>query len=190
MRHTDFYKQYKEIEAREREELKKAVLAHGGEFRFLTEDGEAIDGVQAPIVMAGDRHWDSNCDCVITRVVVNDGFLEIYGYDKEYGDNEIWLDDVELGHLNFIIDEIPETDEIQDVTTELSVNEISVVSLCRADLEDAGYAPDVPDSQLQQIANRIGKYLEWQDFFPQFLENVREACGYLEIPTLENNENK
>lgn len=34
MKHTDFYRKYREIEAQEREELKKAVLAHGGEFRF------------------------------------------------------------------------------------------------------------------------------------------------------------
>lgn len=116
MKHTDFYSKYREIEAQEREELKKAVLAHGGEFRFQTEDGEGIEGVQTPIIMAGDSHWEANCDCYITRVAVNNGFLEIYGYDKEYGDGEILLDDVEFGHLSYIIDEIPETDEVCDVT--------------------------------------------------------------------------
>lgn len=123
MKHTDLYKKYKEIEAIEREELKKAVLAHGGEFRFQTEDGGGIEGVQAPIVMAGTKHWESNCDCYITRIVVNDGFLEIYGYDKECGDKETLLTDIGFGHLGYIIDEIPETDEVQDVTTEPSVNE-------------------------------------------------------------------
>ena len=82
MRHTDFYKKYKELESLEREELKKAVLAHGGEFRFMTKDGEEIEGVQAPIVMAGDRHWDANCDCYITRVVETTDFLRFTDMTK------------------------------------------------------------------------------------------------------------
>lgn len=185
MKHSDFYKQYRELEALEREELKKAVLAHGGEFRFQTEDGESIGDIQAPIVMAGDRHWDSNCDCIITRVAVVNGGLEIYGYDKEYGDKEMWLDDVEFGHLSYIIDEIPETNEVKDVTTEPPVNEVPIVSLCRDDIADAGYDSEISDDDFKQVASRIGKYLEWQEFFPQLLEDVREACAYLEIPTLK-----
>lgn len=189
MRHSNFYQQYRKLEALEREELKKAVLAHGGEFRFQTEDGENVEGVQMPIVMAGNRHWDANCDCYITRVAVVDGILEIYGYDKEYGNEEMRLDDVEFGHLSYIIDEIPETNDVKDVTTEPPVCEVPVVSLCREDISDAGYDPEISDDDFQQVASRIGKYLEWQDFFPQFLENVREACAYLEIPTLkEENE--
>lgn len=189
MRHSDFYKQYKELEALERAELKKAVLAHGGEFRFLTPDREEIDGVIAPIVMGGDSHWEQNCDCVISRVVVEDGHLSIYGYDKEYGDEEIYLDDIEFGHLNYIIDEIPETDEVKDVTTEQSVNEVPIVSLCREDISDAGYDPKISDDDFRQVAGRIGKYLEWREFFPQFLEDVQEACAYLEIsPLKEDNE--
>lgn len=188
MRHTDFYKQYKELEALEREELKKAVLAHGGEFCFQTEDGESVEGVQMPIVMAGDSQWESNCDCYITRVAVVDGFLEIYGYDKEYGNEEMRLDCIEFGHLEYIIDEIPETESVHDVTTEPPVNEVAIVSLCREDIADAGYSPDISDSDFQQVASRVGKYLEWQDFWPQNLENIREACGYLKIPELDRNE--
>lgn len=190
MRHSDFYKKYRELEALEREELKKAVLAHGGEFRFQTKDGEEIEGVSAPIVMAGDSHWDSNCDCVITRVAVVDGYLEIYGYDKEYGSEEMWLDDVEFGHLSYIIDEIPETEDMKDVSTAPPVYEVSVVSLCREDISDAGYDPEISDEDFQQVASRVGKYLEWQDFFPQFLEDVREACEYLELPLLKSNEDE
>ena len=186
MRHTDFYRKYRELEALERKELKKAVLAHGGEFRFRTEDGDDIEGVQMPIVMAGDSHWESNCDCYITRVAVVDGFLEIYGYDKEYGYKEIRLDDIEFGHLNYIIDEIPETDAVHDVTTDLPVNEVTLLSLCRADIEDAGYSPDITDEELQKVAGRIGKYLEWQEFYSQFRDNVREACDYLGLDMLSD----
>ena len=35
MKHTDLYNKYREIAAIEREELKKAALAHGGEFCFF-----------------------------------------------------------------------------------------------------------------------------------------------------------
>lgn len=190
MKHSDIYKQYRALEALEREELKKAVLAHGGEFRFQTEDGEPIEGIQAPIVMAGDSHWDSNCDCVITCVAVVDGYLEIYGYDKEYGDEEIWLDDIEFGHLSYIIDEIPETAEVSDVSVEATINEIPVVSICREDISDAGYDPEISNEDFQQVASRVGKYLEWQDFFPQFLENVREACDQCDIPTINDDNNE
>lgn len=188
MKHTDFYRKYKAIEALEREELKKAVLAHGGEFRFQTEDGNDVGDVQMPIVMAGDSHWECNCDCYITRVAVVDGYLEIYGYDKEYGNEETRLDDVEFGHLQYIIDEIPETDEVYDVTTAPPVNEVAVVSLCREDISDAGYDPEISDEDFRQVAGRVGKYLEWQDFWPQFMEDIREACDYLKIPTLDEDE--
>lgn len=115
MKHTDLYYKYKELEAIEREELKRAVLAHGGEFRFKTTDGNVPLGVQPPVVIAGDSHWESYCDCVITCVKVRNGNLEIYGYDKEYGNQEMLLE-VETGHLGYIIDEIPETEEVTDVS--------------------------------------------------------------------------
>ncbi len=190
MKHTDLYRKYRELEALEYAELKKAVMAHGGEFRFITEDGEEIDGVQMPIVMAGDRHWDSNCDCYITRVAVIGNCVNIYGYDKEYGDEEMLLDDIELGHISYIIDEIPETDEVHDVTIDPAVTSVAVVSLCRDDIQDAGYDPDITDDELQSVASRVGKYLEWQEFFPQFLENVREACDYLKLTPLNDGEDE
>lgn len=185
MKHSNFYQQYKKLEALEREELKKAILAHGGEFRFLTEDGEEIEGITAPIVMAGDSHWDSNCDCIITRVAVVDGYLEIYGYDKEYRDEELYLDDVEIGHLSYIIDEIPETDDVSDVSLESTIYEIPIVSLRREDIGDAGCDSDISNDEFRQVASRIGKYLEWQDFLSKFLENIRKTC---DITKLNENE--
>lgn len=140
--------------------------------------------------MAGDSHWESNFDCCITRVVVNNGFLEIYGYDKEWRSKEMLLEDIEFGHIGYIIDEIPEINEVHDVTIKPSVNVIPIVNLCRDDIEDAGYNPNVTDDELQQIASRIGKYLEWQEFYPQFLENVRDACDYLNIQTLNAEEDE
>lgn len=116
MKHTDFYSKYKELEAQERKELEKAVLAHGGEFRFLTEDGQDIEGISAPVIIAGGKHWESNCDCIVSRVTVEYGFPEIYGYDCNYKDEEVYLSSIEFGHLGYIIDAIPETDDVHDVS--------------------------------------------------------------------------
>lgn len=188
MKHTDLYDKYKKLDAIEREELKQAVLAHGGEFRFETEEGEPVEGVQSPIVIAGERHWESYCECIVSRVVVRNDYLEIYGYAKEWRDGEILLD-VEIGNIGYIIDEISETDEVHDVSIPSNIKEIAVINLCREDIKDAGYSPNISDDELQQIASRIGKYLEWQEFWPQFYANVKEACDYLGIPELENQMN-
>lgn len=112
MKHTDLYSKYKALEAIEIEELKRAVLAHGGDFRFDEESG----AMQMPIVIAGNKHWESNCDCYVTRVQVVDGCLKIYGFAKESVEEEDILDDVEFGHLSYITCEIPETDEVSDVS--------------------------------------------------------------------------
>ena len=150
MKHTDFYSKYKELEAQEREELTKAVLAHGGEFRFLTEDGEDIEGISAPVIIAGGKHWESNCDCIVSRVTVEYGFPEIYGYDCNYKDEEVYLSSIEFGHLGYIIDAIPETDDVHDVSTEPSIYVVPVANLCREGIKESGYNPDVPNEELQQ----------------------------------------
>lgn len=158
MKHTDLYYKYKELEAIEREELKQAVLAHGGEFRFKTTDWETSPDVQPPVVIAGGKHWESYCDCVITRVAVIDGCLEIYGYDKEYGDQEMLLE-VETGHLGYIIDEIPETEEVDDV------------SLSEQDLKKIK-----PGSVNDKIVEEIA---EWATSSVAFLsESTEYARGY------------
>ena len=182
MKHTDLYNKYRELEAIEREELKRAVLAHGGEFCFFDENGDEVEGTHPPIVLAGNSHWSSNVDCVITRVAVVDNFLEIYGYDKEgYSDEDICLDGVELGHLGYITDAISETKEIKDVTVTSHVNELPVVKIGREDIEAAGYASDITDEEFEQIAGKVRKYLEWQDFDTQLYNNIKSACEYFDI---------
>lgn len=116
MKHTDFYNKYREIEAMERAELKKAVMAHGGEFRFVNEDGEEIEGICAPIIMASGQDCNTSCDFIVSRVSVVNNILEIYGVEKEWGVEEEWLGYIEAGHLHYIIDEIPETEDVKDVT--------------------------------------------------------------------------
>lgn len=182
MKHTNIYKKYMELEHIEREELKRAVMAHGGEFRFFDENREELNGVDYPIIMAGNPDWSSNVDCVITRVAVVDGVLEIYGYDKEYGwDGEMTLDDIALGQIEFIIEAIPETEDVKDVSVKGRTNSLPVVTICREDIEAAGYDPNITDEQFELIAEKIGKYLEWQDFNGQMNDNIKSACEYFDI---------
>lgn len=190
MRHSDFCKKYIELKNLEQEELKKAVLAHGGEFRFKTEDGKDIEGVYAPVITVGDGDFEPNCYCYVTRVVVNGNSIEIYGHNTDRYNGEKLFNDIDIGFIPYIIDSIPETDKIQDVTTKPPVYEVPIVSLCRDDIADAGYNPDITDDELQQVASRISKYLEWQDFWPQFLEDVREACDNSGLDTLGDTDSK
>lgn len=182
MKHTDLYNKYRELEAIEREELKRAVLAHGGEFKFFDENGDEVPETNYPIVLAGNSHWSSNVDCIITRVAVVNDCLEIYGYDKEaYSDSELYLEDVSLGQLGYITDAIPETDEVKDVTVTSHVNELPVAKIGREDIEAAGYVSDITDEEFEQIAGKVRKYLEWQDFDTQLYNNIKSSCEYFDI---------
>jgi len=170
--------------------LLDAIKANGGAYYFVNENDD-LSELCLPIVDAYTYYKGQQGSFYVTAIILGDSGLEFYGIDEQNSldlTDTIQLDHIALSSVLDILEYLPEieTNEIQDATIEPHVSEISVVSLCRADLEDVGYSPDVTDNELQQIANRIGKYLEWQDFFSQFLDNVREACNYLNIPALEN----
>lgn len=121
MKHTDFHKLHKQLDEKAREELTAAVKAHGNEFIFIhfDENGESDEDEteKAPIIMASTKHMDSYIDFYVSRVTVGDGnYLAIYGFPKDGWDDEHELDSIAHGHLEFIIDNIPETEEVKDVT--------------------------------------------------------------------------
>lgn len=130
MKHTDLYNEYKKLDAIERNELEAAVKAHGGEYVFLSidEDGDydmkKLDS-DTPIVAASTRYMDSYEDFYITRVVLkNEKYLTIYGILKEYLGDECELESVAHGHLGYITDCIPETDEVKDVSISSDKNKL------------------------------------------------------------------
>ena len=158
MKHTDTRNLYKEIEALDRRELLAAVKAHGGEYVFK-DDEKGIDHY-TPCVMAGDRHWDHNEDCNITRVVADGDWLEIYGVPCDgLDDGEIYLDDIEYGHLSYITDYIPETEEVKDVTEKpapiklyITDDPFAVDYLADRDLEGwEEYVKDDPFYEMREI---------------------------------------
>lgn len=120
MKHTDFYSLYKKLDAQVREELIAAVRAHGGEYIFVhfDDDGDYDEDERnnAPIVLASVRGMDTYEDFYISRVELEDDqYLNIYGWHKE-GWIEVEIDSFAHGHLEYIIDQIPKTDTVQDVT--------------------------------------------------------------------------
>lgn len=120
MKHTELYQEYKRLDELERKELIAAVEAHGGEYVFihLDDEGDYDDDERnnAPII-SGSYGWMSNYeDFYVSRVEVRNGFLTLYGWDKEGYSDEHEIDDVAHGHLGYVTDMIPETETVKDVT--------------------------------------------------------------------------
>lgn len=113
MKHTDFYSLYREIQKREYAELAEAVKAHGGSFSLVDE----LDGDELPAVSACQISDDEYHDYVITKVENRKSGVRIFGYPKNGWSCEAGeLDGVAYGDIEYIIDAIPETEEVQDVT--------------------------------------------------------------------------
>lgn len=124
MKHTDFYNQYKDLDARTQNELKAAVKAHGSEYIFIHTETDDDDGHisedrnNAPIISASTKWMESYEDFYVTRVEIDDfDCVVIYGFPKDgWSDDEQELTSIAHGQLEYVIDEIPETDEVKDVT--------------------------------------------------------------------------
>lgn len=116
MKHSDLYVKFKELDAQERRELVAAVMAHGGEYVFISDKSD-LEDYNYPIILACARYCDSTEDCIISRVTVEDGILSIYGYPTyQHLEDEDLLEDIELSHISFITDLIPATEEVFDVS--------------------------------------------------------------------------
>lgn len=121
MKHSDFYALHKKLDEQARNELTAAIKAHGEEYVFIHEDENgdynSEEENNAPIIAASTRYMDGYEDFYVTRVVLeNEICLVIYGYSKDGCKDEEELTSVAHGHLEYIIDMIPETEDVQDVT--------------------------------------------------------------------------
>lgn len=115
MKHTDFHSIIRKIKEQERRELINAVIAHGGHYEW-EDEGEK------PIIAANVKHWEDPIDVYITHVYIIDGSLRIYGEAKESGTPvEIDSYDAFAGHISYIIDMIPETESIKEVSSESGI---------------------------------------------------------------------
>lgn len=185
MKHTNFYGKYQAIEMQERREIAAAVKAHGGEYVFIPEDSEDYMEEDNIIIMAGRRCSDQNKDYFVSRVTVEeDGQLHIYGFDTEYDtpSDEDELFNIEYGHLESILDAIPETDDVHDVREIPSENEKAILILSREDVESVGYDSNMTDDQFQSLAWAMCKAYEFN--MDIYWDALQQSCEHVGLTPL------
>lgn len=190
MKHTDYSKEFKALDVKEREELIAAVKAHGGEYVFIDEDDEDEDWRECeyPVIAASTRYSDAQEAYIVSRVTVDeDGRLTIYGFRCEYGcpmdADELCY--IEYGHISSITDYILETATVKDVSgADFAPQPILVFS--RADVENVGYSQDMTPEQYKELARAMKKAMEWN--MDIYWIALRQACENVEITPLNTSE--
>ena len=189
MKHTDLYNEYKKLDAIEREELIAAVKAHGGEYVFIDEEDEDwYDDDDVPIVCACFSYSDGMSDYYVSRVAVDDkGYLSIYGFDKEYGSpsDERELYQIETGHIGTIIDCIPATETVKDVSSSIFAPQ-PILVFSREDVENVGYSQDMTSDQYKALVRAMKKSYEWN--MDIYWDALRQACENVGITPLNSSE--
>ena len=122
MKHSDFYFELQLLKAREVTELCAAIDAHGGKVSFTTERDRIPSEVDAPVIMFNLNNIGP-ADITIKEVSIVNGCLQIKGYEEAAGGHikEYYVGDVLPGQLEYVIDQIPETDSVKDVTVKKSI---------------------------------------------------------------------
>lgn len=175
MKHTDFYNQIEAIKRKEQRELIEALKAHGGSYSWYNEDIQEFES-EYPCVAVNLNGINPNpMDVDIRSISINKyDDLCFKGEDKEWG-NEVrfFADDVFAGHIAYIIDMIPETDTVNDVTSREEA--FIIASVCRDDLVNEGFdAENLSDEDLQCIANIMGDFYDNYGYRDDLLEAARK----------------
>lgn len=189
MKHTELYNEYKKLDELERQELIAAVKAHGGEYVFIDEDDEDwSERDDYPIINACNSYSDRQSYYIVSRVMVDDeGYLSIYGFAEEYGDpsDERELDDIENGYIGIIIDCIPETDTVKDVSSSIFAPQ-PILVFSREDVENVGYSQDMTSDQYKALVRAMKKSYEWN--MDIYWDALRQACENVGITPLNSSE--
>ena len=110
MKHTDFHKAFKILEEASRKELAEALKAIGG--TFIPEEDNRI------VIVGGFKHCCNAEDILVTRVVLDGEYVQIFGKPiecPELDEDLIPEHYIEFGQMEYIIDAIPETAQCKDV---------------------------------------------------------------------------
>ena len=175
MKHTDFYSKVKEIKRQEQRELIEALKAHGGRYSWYNEDYEEFVEAYPCIAVNPNTAFPGPTDVYIRAVSVDkNDRIWFEGEDTEYGNEvDFCADDVFTGHLGDIIDLIPETDAVNDVTSR--EEDFVITSVCRDDLINIGFdAEHLSDEDMQHIANIMGDLYCNYDYSDDLLEAARK----------------
>lgn len=127
MKCTDYHSAYKEIEAKELQELTAALKAHGGKYVFIDCESEDADDnwedtSENPdlVIVLGSRHWDDSYDdFYVSQVILSEnGCISFYGFRSKWDSpsNEDEIDSIAFGQISNITAVIAATPEVQDVS--------------------------------------------------------------------------
>lgn len=184
MKHTDFYLEIQKIKKQEQEELVEALKAHGGSYSWYNEETKEFADEYPCIAVNVDGTFPNPTDVIIHSVSIDHReHLLFVGEDKK----DSWYlvdfeaDDVFAGHLSYIIDLIPETNTVDDVTTR--EEGFVIASVSRDDLMDAGFdAENLSDQDMQNVANVMG------DFYDNYgyRDDLLEAAHKLQLAKLNH----
>ena len=174
MKHTDFYALVNDIKRKEQQELYRALEAHGGSYSWWNAKERCFCDDEYPIIAANvDGYYPSPMDINVRSIFIEDGILNIIGESNEYGELiDLTIDEVFAGHIEYIIDLIPETESINDVT--IIPEDFAIpISVSRADLEDVGFNSDNISSQtMEDIASCMAdSYFEFN-----YLKDLKMAA--------------
>lgn len=115
MKHTDYYQLQVDLYRQAENELKQAVLAHGGEAIFFDPYGdEDFDADKYPEILASSWGVNPPLYHVVSRLTVENNKLMVYGYlhdEDEEGDDEVELEDYSVFQINSILEYIPEPEK-------------------------------------------------------------------------------
>lgn len=130
MKCTDAWSIAKMLHIHMEKELKAALMAHGGEFSWYSEEedeGKDEDEKYAdntPVVMC-DHKYVGPMDVKIRKVYIDSGgYVRVTAATVEYNVKVcIELCDIVAHHIQFIIESIPVTDTVTDVSIPFSIGE-------------------------------------------------------------------
>ena len=121
MKCTDAWKITRTLHDHMGKELKAALVAHGGEFSWYSEENEEYaDNV--PIVMCNHRYAGPVNVKIRKAYIDSGGYVRVTAATVEYDDEVcIEFDDIVAHHIQFIIEAIPATDAVSDVSIPFSI---------------------------------------------------------------------
>ena len=120
MKCTDAWSIAKRLHIHMEKELKAALDAHGGEFSWYSEEDEEYAD-NAPIVICNNRYAGPVDVKVRSAYVSSYGsvFIEAATVDCD-DDITIEFDDIVVSNIQYIIESIPVTDAVSDVSIPFS----------------------------------------------------------------------
>lgn len=123
MKCTDAWSIAKMLHIHMEKELKAALAAHGGKFSWYSEEDEEYAD-NAPIVICNNRYAGPVDVKVRSAYVSSYGsvFIEAATVDCD-DDITIEFDDIVVSNIQYIIESIPVTDAVSDVSIPFSFGE-------------------------------------------------------------------